>query len=329
MNELVRAATDGGGPSVSVVIPAYNSALTLRPLVERLLPILEGLCTCYEVIFVNDGSTDSSWREIRALSEEHPAVRGIDLLRNHGQHNALLCGIRAARYAVVVTMDDDLQNPPEEVPVLVGRLEEGVDVVYGIPRTEQHGPLRDFASRSTKWVLERFMGAEVPPRISAFRAFRIELRRAFEAYGGSFVSIDVLLTWGARRFEGVVVEHARRKTGRSSYSYRKLITHAFNMITGFSALPLQLASWVGFTFTVLGVAILVYVLAVYLIVGAKVPGFAFLASIIVIFSGAQLFALGIVGEYLARMHFRLLDRPSYTVRRATGEMPPETPAERA
>lgn len=304
-------------PVVSVVVPVYRSQATLGPLVERLVPVLSAAFAAHEIVLVNDGSDDGSWETIVALGRRHPTVRGIDLLRNHGQHNALLCGIRAARHPVIVTMDDDLQNPPEEVPKLVARLVSGVDVVYGLPRRERHGFLRDFASRSTKWVLERFMGAEVPSGVSAFRAFRTDLRRAFADYRGTFVSIDVLLTWGARRFDGVVVEHAPRAAGRSHYGFRKLVNHAFNMITGFSALPLQLASWIGFAFTLFGLGVLAYVLAVYVVVGSAVPGFAFLASAIAIFSGAQLFALGIVGEYLARMHFRLLDRPTYTVRAET------------
>jgi glycosyltransferase involved in cell wall biosynthesis len=304
-------------PAVSVVIPVYQSAATLGPLVDRLLPVLAASFPAHELILVNDGSSDGSWERIIELSRERESVRGLDLLRNHGQHNALLCGIRSARHPVIVTMDDDLQNPPEEVPRLVERLGPGVDVVYGLPRQERHGLLRDFASRSTKWVMERFMGAEVPSGVSAFRAFRTDLRRAFRDYRGPFVSIDVLLTWGARRFTSVVVEHESRQVGRSHYSFRKLVNHAFNMITGFSVVPLQMASWIGFAFTALGLLVLVYVIGAYLIVGVEVQGFAFLASAVAIFSGAQLFALGIVGEYLARMHFRLMDRPCYTVRDST------------
>ena len=128
------------------------------------------------------------------------------------------------------------------------------------------------------------------------------------------MSIDVLLTWGTTRFAAVPVRHDPRQVGVSNYTFRKLVRHALNMMTGFSTLPLQLASVVGFAFTLFGLLLLVYVIGRYLIEGGSVPGFPFLASTIALFSGAQLFALGIIGEYLARMHFRMMDRPSYVIR---------------
>ena len=235
--------------------------------------------------------------------------------RNFGQHNALLCGIRAARYSVIVTLDDDLQNPPEEIHKLLSRLNEGVvDVVYGKPEREQHGLLRDLASSITKLVLQQAMGAQTARHISAFRAFHTRLRDAFAGYRSPFVSIDVLLTWGTTRFSLVEVKHDARKVGKSNYTLKKLIAHAFNMMTGFSTTPLQIASWIGFVFTLFGILILAYVVGSYLVHGVAVQGFTFLASIIAIFSGAQLFALGIIGEYLARMHFRSMERPVYLVR---------------
>jgi len=132
------------------------------------------------------------------------------------------------------------------------------------------------------------------------------------------VSIDVLLTWATTRFAAVTVEHHPRRVGQSAYTLRKLITHALNMMTGFSTLPLQLASLIGFGFTVFGLLVLAYVIGRFAINGGSVPGFPFLASIVAIFSGAQLFALGIIGEYLARAHFRLMDKPAYTVRLTVG-----------
>jgi undecaprenyl-phosphate 4-deoxy-4-formamido-L-arabinose transferase len=190
-------------------------------------------------------------------------------------------------------------------------------VVYGQPADEQHGFWRNRASQITKLVLEASMGAAVARQISAFRAFRTQLRDAFADYRGSFVSIDVLLTWATTRFSAVRVDHAPRKVGESNYSVRQLITHALNMVTGFSTLPLQLASMTGFFCTFFGILVLGYVLGRTLIFGVSVPGFAFLASIVAIFSGAQLFSIGIIGEYLSRMHVRAMDRPMYVVRDRT------------
>jgi undecaprenyl-phosphate 4-deoxy-4-formamido-L-arabinose transferase len=163
------------------------------------------------------------------------------------------------------------------------------------------------------------MGAETATKVSAFRAFRRDLREAFSDFRGPYVSLDVLLTWATTKFASVVVDHQPRKAGRSNYTLSKLVVHSFNMMTGFSTLPLQLASMVGFVSTFFGIVLLLFVVGRYLLEGGVVPGFAFLACTIAIFSGAQLFAIGIFGEYLARMHFRVMDRPAYAVRAVTGK----------
>lgn len=299
--------------SVSVVIPVYNSEATLRDLHCSVVAALSPLTATLEIIFVEDCGGDGSWKVIEDLAATYPTVRGIKLARNYGQHNALLCGIRAARHEVIVTLDDDLQHPPEEIPKLLTLLNQGQEVVYGTPRQEPHGLWRGVASRITKLALANIMGAETARKVSSFRAFEKRIREAFAQYRGPFVSIDVLLTWGASRFAAVPVRHDQRRAGSSNYSLRKLINHAFNMMTGFSVMPLQVASVIGFVFTFLGGCLLIYVVGRYMLEGTSVPGFPFLASIIAIFSGAQLFAIGVIGEYLARMHFRTMDRPPYVV----------------
>jgi undecaprenyl-phosphate 4-deoxy-4-formamido-L-arabinose transferase len=302
---------------ISVVVPVYNSESSLPMLIQRLAPVLASQSSQYEVVLVNDGSRDQSWKVIEELSGSFTWVRGINLMRNYGQHNALLCGIRAAQFDFLVTMDDDLQHPPEDLPKLLAKMEEGFDVVYGTPEEEQHGLLRDLASMITKIALQSAMGSETARVVSAWRIFRTQLREAFADYNSPFVSIDVLLTWGTTNFGSVRVRHNPRTIGISNYTFRKLVRHAVNMMTGFSVLPLQLASIIGFVFTLFGVGVLFFVLGRYFITGTNVAGFPFLASIIAIFSGAQLFALGIIGEYLARMHFRTMDKPTYTIRKQT------------
>ncbi len=301
--------------ALSIVVAVYNSETSLELLVQRIDVILGTVYAPLELILVNDCSPDRSWDVIEKLERQFPWVRGINLVRNFGQHNALLCGIRAARYPLTVTMDDDLQNPPEEVPKLLEKLHvEGVDVVYGTPERESHGLWRDMSSVITKLVLKHSMGAETAGNVSAFRCFRTALRGAFAEYGSPYVSIDVLLTWGTRRFASVSVRNEPRIYGTSNYTVRKLIVHAMNMMTGFSTLPLQLASMAGFGFMLFGLLILAYVIGRFVLQGAVVPGFAFLASIVAIFSGIQLFALGVIGEYLARMHVRSMGQPSYVVK---------------
>ena len=308
-------------PGLSMVIPVYRSETILPELVRRLGEVLPALARSYEVVLVNDASPDGSWAVISRLAAQHSWIHPINLMRNYGQHNALLCGIRAAQYGSIVTMDDDLQHPPEEISKLLAVLDQGYDVVYGRPAQEQHGLLRDLASLTTKLALQSVMGAEIARNVSAFRGFRSEVANAFSHYEGAFVSIDVLLTWGTNRFAVTPVRHEPRTLGTSGYTFRKLVTHAMNMMTGFSTKPLQLASLIGFAFTLFGFGVLCYVLVRYFLQGAPVPGFPFLASIVALFSGAQLFALGIMGEYLARMHFRSMQKPPYVVRSDAGRSP--------
>jgi glycosyltransferase involved in cell wall biosynthesis len=302
---------------VSVVVPVYNSEGSLTPLVDRLAAVLSRVSAEWEVLLVNDGSGDRSWEVIRELAGRYPRVAGIRMLRNFGQHNALLAGLRAAQYSVTVTMDDDLQHQPEEIPKLLAVLADGADVVYGTANTLPHGFWRNFFSRFTKRTLGFVMRVDTLVDISAFRAFRTDLRRAFHAYNSPEVIIDVLLSWGTSSFASVKCEHLPRTIGRSNYTPAKLINSAMFILTGYSTAPLRLASSVGFVFTFFGVCVLVYVLSRYLIAGGSVPGFPFLASAIAIFSGAQLFALGIIGEYLARIFNRSVERPVYVVKETT------------
>jgi glycosyltransferase involved in cell wall biosynthesis len=304
--------------SLSVVAAVYNGEASLAELCRRLGEVLPRIATQHEIILVNDGSRDRSWEVISELSSRSPAVRGLSLMRNYGQHNALLCGIRAANYELIVTMDDDLQHSPEEIPRLLARLDEGFDVVYGTPENEQNGLMRAIASRITRLALRSAVGADVAKNVSAFRIFRTQLREAFAGYQTPFVSIDVLLTWATTRFGSVMVPFEPRRSGSSNYTFTKLVRHAFDMMTGFSTAPLQLASLIGFSCTLFGIGVFFYVFGRYCLEGS-VPGFPFLASIIAIFSGAQLFALGVIGEYLARMHFRTMNRPVYIIRSVSGE----------
>ena len=248
-------------PTVSIVIPVFNSAGCLPSLIESLENELPLISSDYEVLLVNDGSIDASWNVILNLSAKHAWIRGINLMRNYGQHNALLCGIRAAQNELTITMDDDQQNPPSELHKLVDKLmSENLDVVYGRPHKEEHGVFRDTASVLTKLVIKQTLGANNAPDVSAFRIFRTNIRNAFANYSSPAVNIDVLLTWGTSKFGTVVVTHRPREYQTSNYTLRKLIAHAVNMLTGFSTLPLQLASLNGLFLIAVGIVLLTYVL---------------------------------------------------------------------
>jgi glycosyltransferase involved in cell wall biosynthesis len=308
-------------PGISAVIPVHRSEASLPLLIPRLTAVLDQLAPAHELILVDDGSPDNSWAVITAAARADRRVRGFRLMRNFGQHNALLVGIRSARYQLIVTLDDDLQNPPEEIALLLEHLTDNVDVVYGSPISEKHSLWRSAASRVTKYALEEAMGAPAARSVSSFRLFRTDLRRAFERFQSPDMSLDVLLTWSTSRFAAVGVRQDLRAEGRSNYTFGRLVHHALNMMTGFTSRPLRIASMMGFLFTLFGVVVFVVVVARFLFGNNSVPGFPFLASIIAIFSGVQLLILGIMGEYVARMHFRLLERPTYVVGESTDDTP--------
>lgn len=298
--------------SISIIIPVYNSENSLGPLIDRLKKVLPSITSDYEIILVNDGSADRSWQTICKLANNDPFIIGIDLMRNYGQHNALLCGIRSASKELAVTMDDDLQHPPEEIPKLLDKLNEGYDVVYGSPKKMPHSIWRNFASHITKRALAFSMGIRTVKEISAFRILRTHLRNAFIDFQSPGVIIDVLLSWGTTRFSSVIVNENPREMGHSNYTFSKLLSQVLLILTGYSTLPLRVASLLGFGFTIFGLFVLIYVLVVYFSLGS-IPGWPFLASIISVFSGTQLFALGIFGEYLARIFNRSMDRPTYVI----------------
>jgi glycosyltransferase involved in cell wall biosynthesis len=300
----------------SVVIPVYRGEATLEPLVEQLAGVLSSTADAYEIILVNDGSPDNSWSVIERLSRKYPWLCGIDLMRNYGQENATLCGIREARYEVIITMDDDLQHNPHDLPKLLGKLAEGYEVVYGVPRVRRHVWWKRILSALVKRTISRVMGVQSVRDISSFKAFRADLKRAFTTINGPDVQIDVLLSWATTRFASVEIEEAPRKMGQSNYSLFKLIKVSLLVLTNYTTVPLRFASILGFLFTALGAIALVYVLVVYFVAGS-IPGFSFLASTVIIFSGVQLFALGIIGEYLARIFGRSSGRPPYVIQGTT------------
>lgn len=298
---------------VSVVIPCFNSEATLGPLVAQLAEVLPGCTPAYEVILVNDDSGDGTWQTIRGLVRRYPWVVGLNLMRNYGQHNATLCGTRASRYAITVTMDDDLQHPPAELPKVLDKLAEGHDLVYATPLRVTQSLYRHVLSWIIRFAIAVATRQRTVRELSAYRGFRTSLRSAFTDYRSPQVLLDILLGWGTTKVVTTPVTHNPRRVGKSNYGFLHLINTALLMWTGYTTAPLRFASLLGFAFVVFGMLVLAYVLGMYFMLGS-LPGFPFLASTIAIFGGAQLFTLGIIGEYLARMFNRSLDQPVYVVK---------------
>lgn len=305
---------------LSVVIPVHNSASLLPRLVGELLSVLPQIADHWEVVLVNDGSEDGSFDVIVALNAQYPWVRGIDLMTNVGQQNALLCGIRAARYDIIATLDDDLQHPPSELAKLVAALDAGADVAYGTPRHEKRSLPRYLASRATRLALHA-AGGRAAGGLSAFRVFRAGLRKAFDQYHGPVGSIDALLSWGTARVVFVEVEHRPRGNGRSRYTLRSLSGLALDFATSFSVRPLQVASLLGLLLTISGAGAAAYFLVRTVSQGTHVPLVAWQSTAVAVLSGVQLLALGMMGEYVSRMHMRVMARPSYVIQASTDPEP--------
>ncbi|SMF71446.1 undecaprenyl-phosphate 4-deoxy-4-formamido-L-arabinose transferase [Tistlia consotensis] len=303
---------------LSVVVPVYNSASTLRDLAERLDRTFAPRRFPLELVLVNDGSEDASWQAVGDLARRFDWVRGVDLARNVGQHNALLCGIRQARHPVIVTIDDDLQHPPEEIPTLLAALGDDIDLVYGQPARHRHPFWRIAAS----WLLGRLARVDRPSgptRFSAFRAFRTRLREAFSGHRTPFVSIDVLLSWSTSRIATVAIEHRPRAAGRSSYNLRKLVDLALDTLLGFGSPSPWLMAGLGLACAAAGAAGLGAAWAGILVAGGRGVGLLELSAVAALFAGLQLCLLAWFGHYLGRLYAVAIGRPPYVVARTTDE----------
>jgi glycosyltransferase involved in cell wall biosynthesis len=292
----------------SFVIPVYGSGGCVREIVAK----IRLLQLDAEVIFVDDRGGPLSWPILQMLcSEAGMDVTAIRLSSNFGQHNALMCGFSHAKGDVLITLDDDLQNPIEEVPKLLAALQEGIDVVYGIPLSKQHNWFRNIGSNIIQMVYQKTFS--VPTKISSFRAIRGHVAKGILRYNKNFTYIDGLLAWHTKSSVDVGVRHEPRAQGRSGYSMQKLLNLAINVLTNFSLFPLQVMSIAGVSFAVLSFTIGTYLLSRYFLVGIPVPGYTSLIICITFLSGVQLIALGLLGEYLGRVLINVNEKPQFVV----------------
>ncbi len=303
---------------LSVVIPVYRSATVLPALVRRLMPVLEATGLRYEVVFVEDGSPDDSWRVLSQLQAEHAdRIAAIQLMRNFGQHNALMCGFRHARGDLIVTMDDDLQNPPEEIPKLLAAIRAGgFDLVYGAYGDKKHSGWRNVGSSVVNAFYRLTFRNDVT--ITSFRIIRRPLLDCIFSYDLNFTFIDGLLAWNTQRIGSVPVEHQPRGAGRSGYNVVKLMSLALNLFTNFSLMPLQLISFLGLAAAFGGLLAAAVYLVLFLLHRITVPGYASTIIATLVLGGVQLLALGIMGEYLGRLHINVNRKPQYVVREVRG-----------
>ncbi len=299
----------------SVVIPVYRSARILPELHRRLTEVMKGLGAPYEVIFVEDCGPDDAWQGLERLAAEDPLVFAIQLMRNSGQSSATLCGMANSRGEIIVTMDDDLQHPPEQIPALLAGLDSNVDVVMGAPRKKKHHWFRRLGSSLMHRANCYLLGKDPTLRFTSFRAMRrpvveglLTLRTLSPALGPMINSVT-------HRIVNVTVEHAPRHEGRSTYTWRRLFTQTMGNLVGYSMLPLRLLAVVGLVGIVISLVFAAVLLIRYWLGGINVPGWTTIAVLLVLISGFNFFAFAILGEYVLRILQRVNATPQYLVRR--------------
>jgi undecaprenyl-phosphate 4-deoxy-4-formamido-L-arabinose transferase len=310
-----------GAIDVSVVIPIFNEAANLPALHERLTAVLDALGRAAEVWYVDDGSTDQSLAILRDIAERDTRVGVVELARNAGQHAAVLAGFAASRGAVVVTLDGDLQNPPEEIPKLLARIDDGCEVV-GTWRENRNDPLlRRVASALVNRATAATVGVRMRDYGCMLRAYRREIVDQVVECNERSLFIPALANTLARRTAEVEVAHAERASGRSKYPLLKLMRLGFDLMTGFSLLPIQLVSLAGIVVALAGVGFGLFLFGRRLIVGPEVEGVFTLFAILFVFIGILILAVGLVGEYIGRIYLEVRHRPAYRVRAVHGRRP--------
>jgi len=301
---------------ISVIIPAYKSRESLPILIERLQAVFDQSGQPFEIIVVDDSSPDNTWDTLKKLKETHRQLKIIRLLRNSGQHNALLCGFSLAQGSIVVTMDDDLQNPPEEVPKLIAAIQEGYDLAIGAYQSKQHSAGRNFGGKLVDDVQRRLFHLPTSFQLTSFRAVRKVVVENVLAMSGAFPYITSMLLSHTSRYVNVPVQHEARPFGRSNYNLQRSLLLAFNLLLSYSPYPLYLVAALCFGAFAFSMGINAWVLWRN-IGGSTLPGWASTVMAISFFNGLILLALVIQGLYLSRMNQQITrSRVGFTI----GEM---------
>lgn len=302
-------------PEISVVIPVYGSATILPDLVQKLE---EALTTAvgegrFEAILVHDHGPDNAWAVLTSLATSRPWLKGINLRRNAGQHNAVMAGFAHASGRYVVTMDDDLQHDPNDIPRILEALRAGADLVYVRFEERRHVLWKRIGSAFNDWVASRLLNKPTGLYLSPFRGIRREVCQAALAYGGPFVYVDGLLLQSTSNFTSITARHHARQDGKSGYSLRKSIALWMQMATSFSIVPLRFVSFAGMAASAAAFLFGLIVILRKLMNPELAVGWSSLIVAILFMGGLQLLALGAIGEYTGRILLNVNNRPQYVV----------------
>lgn len=288
-------------PRFSIVIPVFNSAGVVAQTIERTCTAMESQNETFEIILVNDGSKDESWEIIADIARNDARVIAIDLLHNCGQHAANLCGFRQARGEWVITMDDDLQNPPEEIAKLVVKAEEGHDLVMGEFQQKQHASYRRLGSKLIRKINQRIFGQDPDLVLSNFRLIRRDVVDRICAYRGPYPYVPGLCLMYSRKRANTTVEHHPREVGQSNYNWRRIFTLVAAILFNYSSFPLRLVAAFGGVIAVASFALGLYYLIAGLFSQSSVPGWTTLVVLLAFFNGIIMVMLAMLGEYIVRI----------------------------
>jgi glycosyltransferase involved in cell wall biosynthesis len=307
-------AGDGGGRlSYSVVVPVFNEEGNVEALAARVVATMEAVGAPFELLFVDDGSSDGTPDLLRGVASRDPRIRVVRFTRNYGQEAAVEALYLNARGRWLIQMDGDLQHPPEEIPRLIAKKDEGYDVVYGVRRKRQDALFRVVASRAMQWTMRSMMEIELPDDVSTFRLMSAPIARLVAALPERRKFFSALLVWSGARIGTVNVSHAARHAGATHYGFTKLLNHTFDLIVGFSSKPLRYIGTLGFLFAIVGLGMGLWVIARKLVWDYGMMGWPSLFAAVVILGGMQLIATSVIGEYIARIYVQAQARPLYNV----------------
>ena len=317
-NSRLEEEPDTISPILSVVVPVYRSHGTLEKLYIRVRDAIESIDPGFELILVEDCGGDDSWSVIVQLAAADPRIRGVKMSRNFGQHAATLCGISKARGEWIVTLDDDLEHKPEYIPELFEKAQDGYDLVYAVYPDRSHSWWRN----ATSDIGRRLLRIAIPSlnhQYSSFRCIRKEVAHQLLQFDSSYPAIDGYLSWLTNNYGTVNIEHGVRLHGISNYNFSKLLKQTITTFVTFSDLPLKLASWIGLFSFFFGMIWLSMIVIGRITGWIALSGFASLMGGIILFGGVQLLVLGVIGEYLGRMNFRLSRKPLFLISAETSQ----------
>jgi len=318
-NQVVPLSEPSPAPDISVVIPVYNEEENLPELGQRLIRTLTGMGRAFEIIFVDDGSTDRSWELLTGLNGQYPQyIRALQFQRNFGQHQAIFAGFQAARGQVMVTLDADLQNPPEEIPRLVAKLAEGYDTVGGWRENRQDSLFRKLPSQLVNYLMSRVTGVKLRDYGCMLRAYRREVIDSINQCHESSSFIPALANLFSHRVAEIPVGHAERERGQSKYSLIKLLRLNFDLMTGFSNLPIHLVGFMGVAIALLGLLFGLFLFIRRILIGPEVGGVFTLFAILFVFVGLNTLGLALIGEYVGRIYREVRQRPRFIIRKTLG-----------